>query len=48
VEVVADEIAPSLRWDGASPRAGGPDSSPRFNDKGLDVPEEDFDADIPF
>lgn len=48
VEVVADNVQFIGPRDGASPRAGGPDSSPRFNDKGLDVPEEDFDADIPF
>lgn len=50
VEVVADSvqfIGPREGGGGAQQRpqqAGGP----AFNDTGLDVPEEDFDSDIPF
>jgi single-strand DNA-binding protein len=49
VEVVADSvqfIGPREGGGGAPQRqqAGGP----AFNDAGLDVPEEDFDSDIPF
>jgi single-strand DNA-binding protein len=49
VDVVADNvqfIGPREGGGGAQqrPQAGGP----AFNDTGLDVPEEDFDSDIPF
>jgi len=50
VEVVADSvqfIGPREGGGGGAPQrqqAGGP----AFNDAGLDVPEEDFDSDIPF
>jgi single-strand DNA-binding protein len=50
VEVVADNVQFIGPRDGSAPRpaAGQDSSSPRFNDRGLDAPEEDFDADIPF
>jgi single-strand DNA-binding protein len=49
VEVVADNVQFIGPRDGSAPRPAAQDtSSPRFNDRGLDVPEEDFDADIPF
>lgn len=48
VEVVADNVQfIGPREGGGAPRQQNA-RGPAFNDAGLDVPEEDFDSDIPF
>jgi single-strand DNA-binding protein len=48
VEVVADSVQFIGPRDGGGAPQRQQSGGPAFNDAGLDVPEEDFDSDIPF
>jgi len=48
VEVVADSVQFIGPREGGGSQGGPQQRGPAFNDAGMDVPDEDYDGDIPF